>query len=466
VTEAAYTIAALVLLVGFLSGIRLMNSPVTAVGGNLLGAGCMLGAIVVALLKHGVLGHPALWSALAGGTAIGLLCAFRVRMVQMPQLVAVLNGLGGAASALVAGAVLITGNGDGSLFARLSCGAALGVGTATLTGSLVAAGKLAGWVRQTPAGGGIALSWNKVLLAAAAVSAVAVAFAAGPSLSAFAAAALLSTAAVGIVVTLSMGGADMPIAISLLNSLSGVAAAVAGLAVGDLLLVGAGGVVGAAGLILTDEMCRGMNRSLREVLGGRTTMASSAPGAESAEARIPRQVASGGPPDLDELGAVLRGATKALIVPGYGMALAQAQGEVRRLMDALLSAGCGVNFAIHPVAGRMPGHMHVLLAEVDVPYDRLWGLEQATPEFARTDVVIVVGANDVVNPAARTAEGTPIYGMPVFPVTEAGKVIVCNLDTRPGYAGVPNPLYEDPAVALLLGDAAQTLAALAARVSK
>ena len=477
-TTAVYHIIAMVLVVGFLGGIRLMRSPRTAAQGNLLGAACMLGAVVLTLVKHGVVGTGLLWAAMATGAAIGTVIALRVTMVQMPQLVALLNGFGGAASAIVAVVVLNGDAGDLNLFNRLSGGLALVVGTVTLSGSLVAAGKLAGRLRQRP----VALrahGWVTGLAAAATAGlAVAVAFMAGDARPAISIAALVAASLYGVVMTIRIGGADMPITISLLNSWSGVAAAIAGFAIGSPLLVATGGIVGAAGLILTQTMCRAMNRSLMEVLSGRTTVASGS-GAATEPSSVDPQAASrvpGSEPPAKEggehaqreradLGTVLRAAKTVVIVPGYGMALAQAQQQVKQLMDTLEAGGAEVNFAIHPVAGRMPGHMNVLLAEVDVPYDTLWELDAANAALAATDLAIVIGANDVVNPAAMTAEGTPIYGMPVLRVADAGKVIICNMDTAPGYAGVPNPLYENAGVTVLLGDAKETVPQLTSLLS-
>ncbi|HUT61532.1 MAG TPA: NAD(P)(+) transhydrogenase (Re/Si-specific) subunit beta [Phycisphaerae bacterium] len=466
-TGELYHVLALVLIVGFLGGIRLMNSPRTAVGGNLLGALCMLAAVVLTLVKYGLIGRWLLGAALAVGVVIGAVVALKVAMVQMPQLVAVLNGLGGAASAIVAVVVLLGQAAALNLFNRLSCGLALAIGTVTLSGSMVAAGKLAGWVRQKPVvlAGRAAVTVG--LLAATVGLGLAAALAPSGAAAAISLAAVLAAALFGLVMTIRVGGGDMPITISLLNSWSGLAAAVAGFAIADPLLVAVGGVVGAAGLILTQSMCRGMNRSLVEVLSGRTTVISAAPADGDADRpAAPEASTAMRQQEPAEMGPVLRAAKRAVIVPGYGMALAQAQQQVKTLMDTLESVGCEVDFAIHPVAGRMPGHMNVLLAEVEVPYEKLWELDAANDAFAQTDVVIVVGANDVVNPAAMSAEGTPIYGMPILRVTEAAKVIVCNLDTAPGYAGVENPLYRHPKTTLLLGDASETVAALAACVSQ
>ena len=295
----------------------------------------------------------------------------------------------------------------------------------------------------------------------------------------------------GVVFAVRVGGADMPITISLLNSFSGVAAGIAGLAIADPLLVAIGGIVGASGLLLTQIMCRAMNRSLSDILLGKTSASvrhygvpqtvSAVPGAPAALGfsggstgfDIPDTLEAHGLSDTPEASetpetpaaptpaALLREAKRVIIVPGYGMALAQAQGLVKALADKLEAAGAEVQYAIHPVAGRMPGHMNVLLAEVDVPYDQLYEMDDINDAFALCDVCVVVGANDVVNPAANTAEGTPIYGMPVLDVENARHLILCNYDTKPGYAGVDNPLYtRESGVTLLLGDAKETLRGL------
>jgi NAD(P) transhydrogenase subunit beta len=259
----------------------------------------------------------------------------------------------------------------------------------------------------------------------------------------------------------------MPIAISLLNSLSGVAAATVGLVTSNLLVVVVGAIVGSAGIVLTQIMCRAMNNSILDVLMGKTAlsatqMATSSTGEDSSVQTSPgTPTAENISVAMDKATAIIGAAKKIIIVPGYGMALAQAQAQVKQLASILEAKGKQVKFAIHPVAGRMPGHMNVLLAEVEVPYDKLYPMETINPEFKETDVALVVGANDVINPAAKTAEGTPIYGMPVLSVDEADYVIICNKDTRPGYAGVNNPLYlPRHNTIVLLGDAAETLSTI------
>jgi NAD(P) transhydrogenase subunit beta len=260
----------------------------------------------------------------------------------------------------------------------------------------------------------------------------------------------------GVALAVRVGGADMPITISLLNSFTGVAVSAVGMAMADPLLVSVGGIVGAAGLILTKIMCRAMNRSLSDILLGKTSVMTQ-------KNEKPQEKNLSDEPDMKQSQdpiQILTDAKRVIIIPGYGMALAQAQELLKKLADILEANGADVKYAIHPVAGRMPGHMNVLLAEADVPYDKLYEIDDINPSFDTCDAAIVVGANDVVNPAANTAVDTPIYGMPVLDVEKAKHIILCNYDTKPGYAGVPNPLYEDDRAVLLLGDAKESISTL------
>jgi len=431
-----------------LLGIRWMSSPKTAVRGNLTGAAAVLVAIVAALTAEGLLTAVHLWAALAAGGLLGLFFARRVRIVAMPQFVALLNGFGGAASALVALVVLL-GAHPAPPWSIWAGALALLVGALTLSGSLVASGKLSGLLPQQP----LRVSQHKLIVAAVGVTALAVLLWVGAAVSVIGVVALaLAALLFGVLFASPIGGADMPVTISLLNSFSGMAGAIAGFSVNNLLVVAAGGIVGAAGLILTQIMCRGMNRSLVQILTGQTTsQRSHTPTGETGGK-------AGG--TASQAAEILRNAARVILVPGYGMAVSQAQEDVRALLDYLEEHGKDVRVAIHPVAGRMPGHMNVLLAEVDVPYDRLFALEEINNEFKNTDAVVVVGANDVVNPAALEAKGTSIYGMPILNVHESRNIIVCNFDTKPGYAGVHNDLYELERSLLLLGDAKDSLRSL------
>ena len=447
----------LVFVIGTVWGIRLMSSPTTAVSGNLLGAVSMTGAIIVTLVSENIVSVQILWIGMAIGGALGYALAVKVAMIQMPQMVALLNGFGGGSSAIVS---LLTLLGPVTIgpFEKVTAVLGLLVGAVTLSGSLIAAGKLAGKINQRPvifANQTFVNTLAIIISVAAGARAIMVPGdgAMWPSII-----ALIASFAYGVLFTMRVGGADMPITVSLLNSLSGVAASVSGLAIRNPLLVAIGAVVGASGLILTQIMCRAMNRSLGQVLTGKTTVAhvktGGAKGVSEPKKAVGKEKPASEEPDFI---SVARAAKKVIVVPGYGMALGQAQGDVKALMDKLEADGAEVKVAIHPVAGRMPGHMNVLLAEVDVPYDKLYEMDDINDEFAETDLVIVVGANDVINPAANTAEGTPIYGMPILNVHQAKHAIIFNYDTKPGYAGVDNPLYKADNVTLVLGDAATTV---------
>ena len=488
--SALQIILSAILAVLVLAGISMMSKVKTAVAGNLLSAFAMLCGIVATLFFAGVVSVWTIYVSILIGALVGSLLAARVKMIQMPQTVALFNGLGGGASALVG---LLSVQGD-SAFVRFTALLAVAVGMVTLVGSLVAAGKLHRVLPQKP------VVWKGhslctlLFLALTLGFVVAGIFARGAGLTVCLAGAFVSASLFGLWFSLRVGGADMPITISLLNSLSGVAGAIAGMAIGDVFLVAVGGIVGASGLLLTQIMCRAMNRKLMSILTG-GTMKPSTPtpvieeNAElvqrimdlekkikeleamvaDLEARVKAldgQLNAAPAEEKPTAAAVLSKAKDVIIVPGYGMALAQAQHQVRQLADKLESLGARVRFAIHPVAGRMPGHMNVLLAEADVDYEKLYEMEAINDDFKNADAVVVIGANDVLNPAARNAVGTPIYGMPVLNVDEAPEVIVCNFDLKPGYAGVENPIYtREKGVYLELGDAKETLMRLMAEMA-
>ncbi len=442
-----YYIISAVLVLGVLIGISMMSKVKTAGAGNTLSAICTAIAILVVMYNAEILTAWQAYLGLAIGSVLGVIGALKVKMIEMPQAVALLNGLGGLASALVS--ILTIEQAGDDRFALYVGAIALVVGSVTFTGSLVAAGKLHKLLPQKP------VVWKAHSLIVA-VTLIATVFAAVLIPDVIWIITLLS-AFFGIAFAIRVGGADMPITISLLNSLSGVAGAVAGIAVRDPLLVAIGGVVGASGLLLTQIMCKAMNRSLISILIGGKVKKSAVKVENSAHAENTEQKK-----DKLSVEGILNSAKKVMIVPGYGMALAQAQSVVKSLSDKLEAKGVEVKYAIHPVAGRMPGHMNVLLCEVDVPYDKLYEMDAVNGEFKDCDAAIIIGANDVVNPAANTAEGTPIYGMPVLNAADAKAVIVCNFDTKPGYAGVPNPLYESDNTILMLGDAKETVANLIA----
>ncbi|MGM0602432.1 MAG: NAD(P)(+) transhydrogenase (Re/Si-specific) subunit beta, partial [Bacillota bacterium] len=457
-----------------------MSSPKTAVRGNMIGAVSMLGAVILTLTYNNILDNMLLWSAILVGGAVGLYMAKKVEMIQMPQMVALLNGFGGGASALVASIMLFSDFNQLSTASRFTSGLALMVGAVTLSGSLIASAKLDRRMKQKP----VVLKghsfWNILCLLITAVSILLITFKyttqAEANLYIFV--ILVLSLIFGTIFAIRVGGADMPITISLLNSMSGLAASIAGFAIYNTLLVVVGAVVGASGLILTQIMCKAMNRSLFEVLAGNaennkkkdkfisevkdktTSEETASDQAVDDESREKEEA------EEDNIYTKMKNAENVIIVPGYGMALAQAQSKVKELHDKLEAEGKEVNFAIHPVAGRMPGHMNVLLAEVDVSYDKLLELEQANPMFPDTDLVIVVGANDVINPAAKTAEGTPIYGMPILNVDEADDVLIMNLDKKPGYAGVDNSLYEAENTEMILGDAKESLTKILSELNK
>ncbi len=449
-----------IFVIGAVLGIRLMGSPTTARGGNLIGAISMTGAIIVTLISEGIISLGILWFAIAIGSALGYYLAIKVAMIQMPQMVALLNGFGGGSSAIVA---LLTLLGPITIgpFEQITAILGLLVGAVTLTGSLIAAGKLAGKINGRPViFKGQAFINNVALIFSVVSGLVAILYSGSMIGIAATIIALVVALGYGILFTIRVGGADMPITVSLLNSFSGVAASISGLAIKNPLLVAIGAIVGASGLILTQIMCKAMNRSLAQVLMGKTTVLQTRKGkgksaADSVKVAEPEFEFS--PDESLSYVDLAKEARKVIIVPGYGMARAQAQRDVKTLMDKLEANGAEVKVAIHPVAGRMLGHMNVLLAEADVSYDKLYEMDLINDEFADTDLAIVVGANDVVNPAANTAEETPIYGMHILNVNKAKHVLIFNYDTNPGYAGVENLLYKSDNVTVLLGDAADII---------
>jgi NAD(P) transhydrogenase subunit beta len=473
-----YDMIALVFIAGIILGIHWMNSPKTAVRGNLIGALCLLGAVILTLTYNDILDVGILWVGLIIGTIAGYYMAVKVTMLKMPQMVALLNGFGGGASA-IASVIIITDNiGNSDLFSISTAFLALIVGWVTFSGSIIAAAKLDQKISQKP----VILKRHSIIMAIITILTIIVSIIGivqiyygtaenymGKSL--FTLLVSIFSLALGIFFTIRVGGADMPITISLLNSLSGVAGAIAGFAIYEPLLIAVGGIVGAAGLILTQVMCRGMNRSLLHVLAGKTSASDSIISKEEYKEQIydeKKEILTEKDMEDEDIKVrrIINEAEKVIIVPGYGMALSQAQHEVKNMYDSLIAKGKDVKFAIHPVAGRMPGHMNVLLAEADVPYDKLFELELINDEFSITDLAIVIGANDVINPAANDAEDTPIYGMPILSAHEAKYVIICNYDTKPGYSGVPNPIYNLENVILKIGDAKETIVSLVQQLAK
>ena len=449
-TDLVYYILSAICVGLVLLGINLMSKVKLSVTGNALSAFAMIAAMAVTVFRYGIFSPITLYVALIIGAIIGIYGAVKVKMIAMPQTIALLNGLGGAASALVAAVTAI--DGAGSIFEAATAGLALAVGAVTLTGSLIAAGKLARLLDARPK----KLPGHNAILAVLFVASVAGIVLQTVCGGAWAILTAIATLILGVIFVIRVGGADMPITISLLNSLSGVAGGIAGMAINDPMLVIIGGIVGASGLLLTQDMCKAMNRKLGTILTGNTTAApaKAAPAVEAVPEEAPVEDVKITEADV---AAKLQAAKKVIIVPGYGMALSQAQEDVGALAAALEKRGAEVKFAIHPVAGRMPGHMSVLLCEADIDYEKLFMMEDINDDFADSDIAIVIGANDVTNPAANTAEGTPIYGMPVLSVENAPMTVFCNFDTKPGYAGVPNPLYEADNVLLMLGDAKESV---------
>ena len=448
----------LVASVSFILALKFLASPRTARTGNLLGAAGMALVIVWTFFTvDGMLEHW--WIIVAGGvigSIAGVLGARRVPMTAMPQMVAIFNGAGGGAAAVVAVAEFLefAEHGENGLlplpFVIASLLGAV-IGSVALTGSIIAFGKLQGVVTARP----YMLPGQRIITGALflALLAIGVYVAAVensiPLFLVFCALALVT----GVVLTMPIGGADMPVVVSLLNSYTGIAVAASGFVLGNYALLIAGTLVGASGAILTQLMTRAMNRSLFNVLfaGFGTGGGPAAAGAEGEENL--REISA------DDAAVLMAYGKRVVIVPGYGMAVAQAQGPVRELMDLLLAKGVDVQFAIHPVAGRMPGHMNVLLAEANVPYDRLKEMDEINDDFPETDVALVIGANDVVNPIARE-EGSPISGMPILNVDEAQNVIVLKRGRGTGFAGIPNPLFSAEKTSMLFGDAKPSVEAL------
>lgn len=437
----------LVAAVCFIFGLKGLTSPRTAPRGNLLGASGMLLAVLATLLDQHILTFQLIILGLVVGAAIGAYLAITVQMTAMPQMVAAFNGFGGGASALVAATALIA-PGDLTNVPPIQlyvASTASGIiGAATFTGSMIAWAKLQGVLRWQPTSDVLQKAINTSLFLAALALA---AYIVNNPAAIWAYWMLVAVASVlGVMLTVPIGGADMPVVIALLNSYSGLAAAATGFVLGNNVLIIAGSLVGASGLILTNIMCKAMNRSLSHVLFG--TLGPTAETA-SADEVYEGKVKSA---SAEEAAMIFETARLVIIVPGYGMAVAQAQHTVRDLANLLQERGAEVQYAIHPVAGRMPGHMNVLLAEADVPYDQLFALEQINDSFPEADIALVIGANDVVNPSAREDTSSPIYGMPILDVDKAQTVMIIKRSLSPGFAGIPNPLFAAPNALMLYGD--------------
>jgi NAD(P) transhydrogenase subunit beta len=457
--DAAYIVAFGLMIYG-MSG---LTGPRTAVRGNQIAAVGMAVAVIATLLRHGEFhGSGTLILIIVGlliGTAVGVPAARNVKMTQMPQMVALFNGVGGGAVALIAWVEYRHAFGGGwalrsegfELFGAI-------VGSISFWGSNIAFGKLQEILPGRPIKLPAQAVINAVLLLIAIASAVILA-AGTHSQGLFILGILVVSAILGNLLVLPIGGADMPVVISLLNAFTGLSAAATGLALSNPVMIVAGMIVGASGSILTDQMAKAMNRSVPSIIAGGfggTVAAPTGGGGETGGT-----VRSTSPADV---AIQLSYARQVVIAPGYGMAVAQAQHAVRELERALEAKGVTVKYAIHPVAGRMPGHMNVLLAEADVPYDLLREMDDINPEFPRTDVTLVIGANDVTNPAAKNEPGSPIYGMPILEVDKSGSVIVLKRSMASGFAGIDNPLFYDPKTAMLFGDAKSSVSEVTSEV--
>ena len=443
----------------FVLALRFLSSPTTARRGNWVGAAGMVVAIATTLAKAGV--HLT-WTIVAGmivGGAFGAVAARRVKMTAMPQMVALFNGVGGGAAALVALAEFHSlAPAPGRIHADVSTAILLSglIGSISFAGSLVAFAKLQELIQGRP----IVYPGQKLgnaLLIGACIAAGGVILS-GSEHQWLLWAVTLGALVFGALFVLPIGGADMPVVISLLNACTGLAAAATGFELENNVLIVSGMLVGASGTLLTLMMGRAMNRSIANVLFGAFGQVTASVGAAAAADGTVRSTTA------DDVAVMLGYASKVVIVPGYGMAVAHAQHDVRALADLLEARGVEVTYAIHPVAGRMPGHMNVLLAEADVPYPQLKEMDEANNEFSRTDVSLVIGANDVVNPDARANASSPIYGMPILNVDESRATIVLKRSMNPGFAGIDNPLFLDPKTMMLFGDAKESVAKLTAGV--
>ena len=455
--DLAYLVASICLILG----IRGLSHPSTARMGNQIAAVGMAIAVGFTFAIKEIDTYWLMLSGIALGSVIGVASARMVRMTAMPQMVALFNGVGGGAAALIAAAEfhrLAPESGRlsgehvvGILFSAL-------VGSVSFWGSLVAFGKLQGLLPGRPI---VFPAQNAINVVLGVALAVLIILTATTENGIWLVLVMVVAFVLGLLFVLPIGGADMPVVISLLNAFTGLSAASTGFVLDNTALIIGGTLVGASGTLLTIKMGQAMGRPLRQTLFGAFGAAPAAAAAGAAVAGGDRNVRTASP---DDIAYMLAYARRVIFVPGYGLAVAQAQHDVRNLGDLLLDKGVDVRYAIHPVAGRMPGHMNVLLAEANVPYDELFEMDQINPEFPQTDVVVVVGANDVVNPAARNQPGNPIYGMPILDVDKAHNVVVIKRSLSPGFAGVDNPLFYDPKTVMLFDDAKAALGKLVASV--
>ena len=446
----------LVTIVTFILALRFLSRPDKARWGNQIGAVGMLLAIAVTFAQSEVVSYWEIAVGMVIGGGFGAVAARRVKMTAMPQMVALFNGVGGGAAALISWAEFhnrVPAHGNLKLDISIAIMLSALIGSISFAGSMVAFAKLQELIKGRP----ITYPGQQVVngLVVTAALAAGIAIAAGGE-EQWLMWALLGCAAVfGVLFVLPIGGADMPVVISLLNAFTGLAAAATGFELENNVLIVSGMLVGASGTLLTLMMSRAMNRSIANVLFGAFGQVSAGAAAAATSDGGTVRAAS-----AEDVAVMLAYAHKVVFVPGYGLAVAQAQHDVRQLADLLEEKGVEVSYAIHPVAGRMPGHMNVLLAEANVPYPQLKEMDEANPEFGRTDVALVVGANDVVNPDARSNEGSPIYGMPILNVDQAQTVVVLKRSMNPGFAGIENPLFYNPKTVMLFGDAKESISKL------
>jgi NAD(P) transhydrogenase subunit beta len=461
VNESLINIVYIVASVLFILALKGLAHPRTAVRGNLLGATGMLIAVLVTLTVKGIVAWAVILGGLVVGAGIGLVLAVKIKMTDMPQLVAVFNGFGGGASVLVAGAALLQALAAGQTTLQMVVATVASglIGAVTFWGSLVAFAKLQELVSGNP----VLFPGQHVMNIVLGLGALGLGVWAvmNPEMT-WAYWALVGVASLlGILLVIPVGGADMPVVIALLNSYSGLAAAATGFVLSNNMLIIAGSLVGASGLILTNIMCKAMNRSLANVmLAGVGAEVTTGPSADDVYAGRIKATSA------EEVAMLLDGVRRVVFVPGYGMAVAQAQHAVRTLSNLLETNGAEVEFAIHPVAGRMPGHMNVLLAEADVAYEKLKDMDDINPTFQQTDVVIIIGANDVVNPVARTDPQSPIAGMPILDVDQAKTVIMIKRSLSPGFAGIPNPLFAADNTLMYFSDGRQAVQDIIAAVKE
>jgi H+-translocating NAD(P) transhydrogenase subunit beta len=438
----------LVTAVGFILALKGLSHPRTARNGNLLGAlAATVATVAVFFSTQNLKNLPLIVTAILVGIAIGWPAAKRVQMTQMPQMVALFNGVGGGAAALVAVLEYITVGSDDAIIMGATTFTVL-IGAVSFTGSIVTFMKLQELMTSRP----VVIIGGKIITPAFALISVALAIYLIPNPSNLALFGLLiSSMILGVLFVLPVGGADVPIVISLLNAFTGLSVAASGYVLNNVLLIVAGTLVGASGTLLTQMMAQAMGRPITNTLFGAFNAVAGGGATAGGE---DRPVKSG---SANDVAIMLAYAQKVILVPGYGLAVAQAQSTLRELAELLTARGIEVDYAIHPVAGRMPGHMNVLMAEAQVPYEQLKEMDEINPEFPATEVALVVGANDVVNPAARHDKSAPIYGMPILDVDQAQQVVFLKRSMRPGFAGIENELLFDPKTTLLFGDAKETL---------